>query len=47
MGSGAIAGNPFQIDRRILANELDFSEITENSMYAIGDRDFVGKRKTF
>ncbi|XP_006569627.2 argininosuccinate lyase isoform X2 [Apis mellifera] len=42
LGSGAIAGNPFQIDRRILANELDFSEITENSMYAIGDRDFVG-----
>lgn len=41
LGSGAIAGNPFQIDRRILANELDFSEITENSMYAIGDRDFV------
>ncbi|XP_006624618.1 argininosuccinate lyase isoform X2 [Apis dorsata] len=42
LGSGAIAGNPFQIDRRTLANELDFSEITENSMYAIGDRDFVG-----
>ncbi|XP_006624617.1 argininosuccinate lyase isoform X1 [Apis dorsata] len=41
LGSGAIAGNPFQIDRRTLANELDFSEITENSMYAIGDRDFV------
>ena len=43
LGSGAIAGNPFQIDRRFLASELNFSEITENSMYAVGDRDFVGK----
>ncbi|KAK1121317.1 hypothetical protein K0M31_010617 [Melipona bicolor] len=43
LGSGAIAGNPFQIDRRFLASELNFSEITENSMYAVGDRDFVAE----
>ncbi|KAF3429458.1 hypothetical protein E2986_03845 [Frieseomelitta varia] len=43
LGSGAIAGNPFQIDRRSLASELNFSEITENSMYAVGDRDFVAE----
>lgn len=42
LGSGAIAGNPFSIDRRSLAAELGFDEITENSMHAVGDRDFVG-----
>lgn len=42
LGSGAIAGNPFPIDRRSLAAELGFDEITENSMHAVGDRDFVG-----
>lgn len=42
LGSGAIAGNPFPIDRRSLATELGFDEITENSMHAVGDRDFVG-----
>ncbi|XP_017753212.1 PREDICTED: argininosuccinate lyase isoform X2 [Eufriesea mexicana] len=43
LGSGAIAGSPFQIDRRSLANELNFFEITENSMHAVGDRDFVAE----
>lgn len=42
LGSGAIAGNPFPIDRQFLATELGFDEITENSMQAVGDRDFVG-----
>ena len=46
LGSGAIAGNPFQIDRRSLADELGFCDITENSMHAVGDRDFVGERTT-
>lgn len=43
LGSGAIAGNPFQIDRMRLAEELGFSGVTPNSMFAVGDRDFVGK----
>ena len=43
LGSGAIAGNPFQIDRRSLADELGFCDITENSMHAVGDRDFVAE----
>ncbi|CAK9803173.1 Argininosuccinate lyase [Anthophora plagiata] len=43
LGSGAIAGNPFEIDRRTLASELNFHGITWNSMYAIGDRDFVAE----
>lgn len=42
LGSGAIAGNPFPIDRQFLATELGFCEITQNSMHAVGDRDFVG-----
>ncbi|XP_014482446.1 PREDICTED: argininosuccinate lyase [Dinoponera quadriceps] len=43
LGSGAIAGNPFPIDRRSLAAELGFDGITENSMHAVGDRDFVAE----
>ncbi|KOC63197.1 Argininosuccinate lyase [Habropoda laboriosa] len=43
LGSGAIAGNPFQIDRCLLASELNFHGITWNSMHAIGDRDFVAE----
>lgn len=43
LGSGAIAGNPFPIDRMELAKELGFKTITRNSMYGVGDRDFVGE----
>lgn len=43
LGSGAIAGNPFEIDRQKLANLLGFKSITRNSMNAVSDRDFVGK----
>ena len=41
MGSGALAGNSFQIDRELLARELGFSRITANSLDAVGDRDFA------
>lgn len=43
LGSGALAGNPFGIDRTSLAEELGFTGITENSMQAVSDRDFIGK----
>ncbi|CAK9829127.1 Argininosuccinate lyase [Anthophora retusa] len=43
LGSGAIAGNPFKIDRHTLATELNFRGITWNSIYAVGDRDFVAE----
>lgn len=43
LGSGAIAGNPFEIDRKKLAKLLGFKSITRNSMNAVSDRDFVGK----
>ncbi|XP_064122270.1 argininosuccinate lyase-like [Macrobrachium nipponense] len=41
LGSGALAGNPFNIDRQSLAEDLGFEEATENSLQAVSDRDFV------
>ncbi|KAL7753664.1 argininosuccinate lyase [Sorochytrium milnesiophthora] len=41
LGSGALAGNPFDIDRQYLADLLDFSSVVPNSLYAVSDRDFV------
>lgn len=43
LGSGAIAGNPFNIDRELLRKELDFDDISINSMDATGQRDFVAE----
>ncbi|KAI5622385.1 argininosuccinate lyase isoform X1, partial [Silurus asotus] len=43
LGSGAIAGNPFNIDRELLRNELNFDGISINSMDATGQRDFVAE----
>src|SRR6266571_4519167 len=41
MGSGALAGNSFAIDRHAVARELGFSSITANSLDAVSDRDFA------
>jgi argininosuccinate lyase len=41
MGSGALAGNSFAIDRNFIARELGFSKITANSLDAVSDRDFA------
>ena len=41
MGSGALAGNSFAIDRNVIARELGFSRITANSLDAVSDRDFA------
>jgi argininosuccinate lyase len=41
LGSGALAGTNFDIDRAGLAKELGFSRISRNSMDAVSDRDFV------
>ncbi len=41
LGSGALAGVPYPVDRQFLAEELGFSKITSNSMDAVSDRDFV------
>ncbi|MGA8554397.1 MAG: argininosuccinate lyase [Candidatus Acidiferrales bacterium] len=41
LGSGALAGSAFPIDRKTLAHELGFSRITANSLDAVSDRDFA------
>lgn len=43
LGSGAIAGTTFPIDRRFTARELGFSKISPNSMDAVSDRDFIAE----
>jgi argininosuccinate lyase len=41
LGSGALATTTYPIDREFVAEQLGFSAITENSMDAVGDRDFA------
>ncbi|MBI4287874.1 MAG: argininosuccinate lyase [Chloroflexi bacterium] len=41
LGSGALAGVPYPIDRAFVAQELGFSKISQNSLDAVSDRDFV------
>lgn len=41
LGSGALAGTTYPIDREAVAHELGFSRISGNSMDAVSDRDFV------
>ena len=43
LGSGALAGNPFPIDRRRLAVDLGFAGVTHNSLDGVSDRDFVAE----
>jgi len=43
LGSGALAGTTLPIDRKVVAEELGFSRIAENSIDAISDRDFVAE----
>jgi argininosuccinate lyase len=41
LGSGAIAGCPFPIDREALREELGFDRISQNSIDAVSDRDWA------
>jgi argininosuccinate lyase len=41
LGSGALAGVPYPIDRYSVAKELGFSKVSANSIDAVSDRDFV------
>lgn len=41
LGSGAVAGCPFEVDRRRLADELGFPRVSENSVDAVSDRDWT------
>ena len=41
LGSGALAGVAYNIDREFVARELGFDQISQNSIDAVSDRDFV------
>ncbi len=41
LGSGALAGTTYPLDREFVAKELGFKEITLNSLDGVSDRDFV------
>jgi argininosuccinate lyase len=41
LGSGALAGVPYPIDREFVAQEMGFSRISNNSLDAVSDRDFI------
>ncbi|MEW6400613.1 MAG: argininosuccinate lyase [Chloroflexota bacterium] len=43
LGSGALAGMPFAIDRAALAESLGFAGVSQNSMDAVSDRDFAAE----
>ncbi|MHB8135589.1 MAG: argininosuccinate lyase [Anaerolineaceae bacterium] len=43
LGSGAVAGTSFPIDRQVLANQLGFEAVSQNSMDAVSDRDFAAQ----
>jgi len=41
LGSGALAGVPYPVDREFVARELGFSRVSTNSLDAVSDRDFA------
>ena len=43
LGSGAIAGSAFPVDRTAIKDALGFRRISANSIDAVGDRDFVAE----
>ncbi len=43
LGSGALAGNNYPIDRAFIAKLLEFPDLTRNSLDAVSDRDYVAE----
>jgi len=43
LGSGAIAGSAFPVDRNAIKDALGFQTISPNSIDAVGDRDFIAE----
>jgi argininosuccinate lyase len=43
LGAGAIAGSTIVLDREAIARELGFARLSQNSVDAVGDRDFVAE----
>lgn len=41
LGSGALAGSTIVLDRGLIAERLGFAAVSQNSLDAVGDRDFV------
>ncbi|NKB76125.1 MAG: argininosuccinate lyase [Gammaproteobacteria bacterium] len=41
LGSAALAGTSYDIDRQMTADELGFTEVAKNSLDAVSDRDFI------
>ncbi|MBI1921619.1 MAG: argininosuccinate lyase [Geobacter sp.] len=41
LGAGALAGTTFPIDREFVAEQLDFPQVTRNSLDSVSDRDFA------
>jgi len=41
LGAGALAGTTFPIDRKFVAEQLNFSDIYLNSLDAVSDRDYI------
>ncbi|MBQ7959941.1 MAG: argininosuccinate lyase [Clostridia bacterium] len=41
LGSGALAGTTYPLDRTFVAEQLDFDGITRNSIDGVSDRDFI------
>ncbi len=41
LGSGALAGSPYRLDRDYTAGLLGFTRVTDNSIDAVSDRDFI------
>ena len=41
LGSGALAGTGFPVDREWMARELDFAGVTHNSLDGVSDRDYI------
>lgn len=43
LGSGALAGSPYPLDREMVARELAFDSVSRNSLDATADRDFIAE----
>jgi argininosuccinate lyase len=41
LGSAALAGTGYDIDRKLIARQLEFSSVSKNSLDAVSDRDFA------
>jgi argininosuccinate lyase len=41
LGSGALAGSTIVLDRELIARALGFTRVSQNSVDAVGDRDFI------